>query len=190
MNKKIRLITRTAIMLAMLLVMQFLTKLTGIQLLTGSVVNLLLILATAFCGLFGGLVLGVLSPILAFLLGITPLASFVLVPFIILGNVTYVLGYYFLSKPIDKLENKYVKYVFIILMVVAISFAKYLVINITMLKICLPYILSIKPTKAHDTIINNFTIAYSLVQFFSALIGGSVSLFIPMFKKSLKKVRL
>ena len=69
MNKKIRWITETAVMLALLVCLQALTKPMG-QLVTGSCVNAVLAVSALVGGLGCSLVVALCSPVLAFLLGI------------------------------------------------------------------------------------------------------------------------
>ena len=71
MNKKIRWITETAILLALLVTLQAVTKGFG-QLVTGSCVNAVLAIAALVGGLASGLTVALISPVLAFLLGIAP----------------------------------------------------------------------------------------------------------------------
>lgn len=88
MQKKILWITRTAVVLALLVTVQAVTKSFG-QLVTGSCVNLVLALSVLLAGLPCGLVVALISPILAFLLGIAP--QILTVPAIMAGNSIYVL---------------------------------------------------------------------------------------------------
>lgn len=82
-------IARTAVFLALLVVLQFVTRSLG-QVVTGSCVNLVLAMAALTIGAAGGAVVAVVSPFLAFLLGIGP--KFIqLVPCIAVGNAVYVL---------------------------------------------------------------------------------------------------
>ncbi len=86
-HKQILWITETAVMLALLVVLQAVTKSMG-QFVTGSCVNAVLALSALLSGLSSSLVVAVLSPILAFLLGIAPQA--VTVPAIMAGNAVFV----------------------------------------------------------------------------------------------------
>ena len=94
-KQKVLWITETAILLALLLVFQVVTKPLG-QLVTGSLVNLVLIVAVMVAGLASGLTIAIVSPILASILGISPL--WVLVPFIALGNTVLVLIWHFIAN--------------------------------------------------------------------------------------------
>ena len=87
MNKKIRWITETALLLAMLIVLQSVTKSFG-QIVTGSCVNAVLAIAALVAGTSSGIVIAVVSPVLAFLLNIAPQA--VTVPAIMVGNTVFV----------------------------------------------------------------------------------------------------
>ena len=68
MNKKIRQITESAVLLALLVCLQALTKPMG-QLVTGSCVNAILAIAALLGGLGCGLTVALISPVCAFLLG-------------------------------------------------------------------------------------------------------------------------
>lgn len=87
MDKKIRWMTQTAMMLALLVALQALTKPLG-QLVTGSCVNAVLAISALIGGLGCGLTVALISPVCAFLLGIAP--NFVTVLPIMLGNSCYV----------------------------------------------------------------------------------------------------
>jgi hypothetical protein len=103
-RKQILWITRTAIFIALLIVVQIATKPLG-QLVTGSLVNLILIVSVITCGLSSGLTVAVISPVIATLVGIGP-PFWVLTPFIILGNGTIALIWHFVGNRI--FHKKYV----------------------------------------------------------------------------------
>ena len=63
-------ITTTAVMIVVLVVLQSVTKAGG-QFVTGSCVNLVLAVATMIGGLWCGVVVALVSPFFAFLLGFT-----------------------------------------------------------------------------------------------------------------------
>lgn len=87
-KEKVLLITRTAVLIALLIVFQFATSKLG-QFVTGSLVNMVLVLSAFSVGLYGGLAVAVLSPVFAYLLGISP-PIIQLVPVIMLGNAAIV----------------------------------------------------------------------------------------------------
>ena len=101
MNKKIRWITQTAVMLALLVTLQALTKPMG-QLVTGSFVNAVLAITVLMGGIGCGVTVAVISPVLAFLLQIAP--QVLTVPAIMVGNSVYVVILYYVAGK----NNKYV----------------------------------------------------------------------------------
>jgi thiamine transporter ThiT len=86
-NFTVKWITKTAILLALLIVIQLFRM---PQLITGVIVNFILLLAFVQVDVFSGIIIGLISPVVAFLLGIlaAPLAP--MIPFIMLGNAVYV----------------------------------------------------------------------------------------------------
>lgn len=92
MNQKLRTLTKTALLLAMLICLQWagslipeqLTK----QLITGTLVNCVLAVTALLVGYGGAATVALISPVCAFLLGIAP--NFVTVLPIMLGNTCYV----------------------------------------------------------------------------------------------------
>lgn len=87
MKKRILWITRTAVLLALLVVLQWLTKPWG-QVVTGSCVNGVLAIAALFGGVSCGLTVALVSPVCAYLFGIAP--QILTVPVIMLGNAAFV----------------------------------------------------------------------------------------------------
>lgn len=99
MKRSIRWITETAVLLALVISLQAITKPLG-QLVTGSCVNAILAVAVLFGGLGSGLTVAITSPVLAFLLGIAP--QILTVPVIMIGNAVYVLLLRCLAEPTGK----------------------------------------------------------------------------------------
>ena len=89
-------ITRTAVFIALLVVLQAATASLGNTIITGSVVNMLLVVSVMTCGMMSGLCVAVISPVMAKLIGIGPLWS--LIPFIIAGNITLILTWHFIGN--------------------------------------------------------------------------------------------
>lgn len=87
MNQKVRWITQTAVLLALLVVFQAVTRSFG-QLVTGSCVNAVLAVAVLLAGMSSGVTIALLSPVLAYLLGITQ--QLITVPAIMVGNTVFV----------------------------------------------------------------------------------------------------
>lgn len=92
MNKKVLWITQTAVMLALLICLQWAGSLVTVQpakqLVTGSFVNCVLAVTVLYVGMSSGVTLALVSPVFAFVLQIAP--NFVTVLPIMVGNVCYV----------------------------------------------------------------------------------------------------
>ena len=102
MKKKTLWIAETAVMIALLVALQGLTKPAG-QFVTGSCVNLILGVSTLVGGLWCGLTVALLSPFFAFALGIGP-ALIQIVPAIAVGNIVLVLVLFSLYRKAKKLS--------------------------------------------------------------------------------------
>ena len=96
MKKKTLWIAETAVMIALLVALQGLTKPAG-QFVTGSCVNLILGVSTLVGGLWCGFTVALLSPFFAFLLGIGP-ALIQEVPAIAVGNIALVVQLWFICR--------------------------------------------------------------------------------------------
>lgn len=92
MNKKTRWITETAVMLALLVSLQwagsFVPDPMAKQLITGTMVNCVLAVTVLIAGLSSGITVALISPVCAYLFGIAP--NFITVLPIMLGNSCYV----------------------------------------------------------------------------------------------------
>ncbi len=177
-HNKILWITQTAILLAMLIVLQAATKSLG-QLVTGSCVNAILAVASMFGGLWCGVVIAVLSPVLAFLLGIAP--QLVTVPAIMVGNTVFVVLLYFLAgKEIWK------KLLAWLVAAVAKFAALYAIVVWLICGLLSESLLAAGLLKA--PMLKLLPTMFSFPQLFTALIGGAVAmLMVPVLKKALKK---
>ena len=102
MKKKTLWIAETAVMIALLVALQGLTKPAG-QFVTGSCVNLILGVSTLVGGLWCGLTVALLSPFFAFALGIGP-ALIQIVPAIAVGNIVLVLVLFLICRKAKKLS--------------------------------------------------------------------------------------
>lgn len=87
-KNQLLIITNTALVLALLLTIQFMTRSFG-QFVTGSLVNLLLLVAVLVVDFKSGLFIGAVSPFLANLLGIGP-AFIQIVFFVSLANIIFI----------------------------------------------------------------------------------------------------
>ena len=102
MKKKTLWIAETAVMIALLVALQGLTKPAG-QFVTGSCVNLILGVSTLVGGLWCGLTVALLSPFFPFALGIGP-ALIQIVPAIAVGNIVLVLVLWLICRKAKKLS--------------------------------------------------------------------------------------
>ena len=181
MSKKIRWITETAIMLALLVTLQALTKPAG-QLVTGSCVNTVLAVAALVGGLGSGLTIALISPVLAFLLGIAP--QILTVPAIMAGNAVFVV---LLSLLADKSGKKILKQV---IAWIAAAVAKFAVLYaIVVGLICGVLSESLQASGALKApMLKALPATFSWPQLITALIGGAVALLIvPVLRKALHK---
>ncbi len=171
MSKKTLFITRTAAMLALLIVLQAATKNLG-QFVTGSCVNAVLAAATLLGGFASGLIVAVVSPFLAFLLGIGPKLIEV-VPAIAIGNLALVLILWAIKG--DGALNRVIKWI-------AASVGKFLVLYLLVIQLlCRVMTLPEKMTATFSTM-------FSWPQLITALIGSGIMLLIlPILQKAIRK---
>ena len=182
MKKRIFWITRTAMMLALLIVLQwatsFVPKPAG-QFITGSCVNAVLAVTALLCGISGGVAVALLSPVFAYLFGIAP--NLVAVPAIMLGNTAFVAvlslfanGNCLWRKAVALLLAALSKFILLYLLVVVL--------------ICGPlsgWLISAELMK--KPMVAAMTASFSWPQLITALIGGAVALAIlPVLKKAVK----
>ena len=181
MNKKIRFITETAVMLALLVSLQALTKPMG-QLVTGSCVNAVLAISALVGGLASGITVALISPVLAFLLGIAP--QILTVPAIMVGNTVYVV---LLSLLADKDGKNIVKQIIAWIVAAAAKFsALYIIVVKIICGVMAPSLLAAGTMK--EPMLKVLPATFSWPQLITALIGGAVALLIvPVLRKALKK---
>lgn len=181
MNKKIRWITETAVLLALLVTLQYLTKPMG-QLVTGSCVNAILAVAVLFGGLGSGVTVALISPVLAFLLGIAP--QILTVPAIMVGNTVYVVLLHVLS---DRTGKQIVKQIIAWLVAAVAKFAALYAIVVWVICGLLSEALLASGTMK-PPMLTALPVTFSWPQLITALIGGAIALLIaPVLKKALHK---
>ena len=181
MNKKLRWITETAILLALLVTLQTLTKPMG-QIVTGSCVNTILAVAALVGGLGCGLTVALISPILAFLLGIAP--QILTVPAIMVGNSVYVL---LLSLLSDKTGKNLLKQAIAWAAAAVAKFAAlYAIVVLLICGVLSESLLASGMLKA--PMLTALPATFSWPQLITALIGGAVALaIVPVIRKALHK---
>lgn len=183
MNKKIRWITETAVMLALLVVLQAVTKPLG-QLVTGSCVNAVLALSALLIGMGSGITVALISPVCAFLFGIAP--NFITVLPIMAGNVCFVVllrlitGKAVWRQAVALAAAAGVKFAVLYLLVVKVICG---VASGALLGKKLGSIVMLAPP-----MLQKLPAMFSAPQLFTALIGGGVALLItPVLRTAMHK---
>ena len=181
MNKKVRWITETAVMLALLVTLQALTKPMG-QMVTGSFVNAVLAVTVLLAGLYSGITVALISPVLAYLLGIAP--QILTVPAIMVGNSVYVILLYFIAS---KDSKQIIRQIAAWLAAAAAKFAALYAIVVWL--ICGVFSESLLASGVLKApMLKALPATFSWPQLFTALIGGAVALVIvPVLRKALRK---
>ncbi len=180
-NKKILWICETALLLAVLLVLQTLTKPAG-QLVTGSCVNAVLAITALCVGLGSGLTIAVLSPIFAFLLGIAP--QILTVPAIMAGNAVLVLVLNLLAGKNCPVWQQAAAWL-------AAAVAKFAVLYLLVVQI----ICGLAANALLDAgllkapMLTALPASFTWFQLYTALIGGGVAMLAaPVLRKALAKI--
>ena len=100
MNKRIstKQVTTTALLLALCILFQCMKGLSVY--LTGSAVNCILVIATLYCGLFSGTCIAILTPVVAYFIGATPIVNVIplMMLVIMVGNELLVLCVWLFHK--------------------------------------------------------------------------------------------
>ncbi len=163
-------IALTGIMLAIIIVSQFFKNASVYA--TGSVVNMVLILNTVWCGPVCGALLSVIAPITAFFITGSPLISAVplILPAIMLGNLIYVLVFHFqfrLTKKSSIASKKNIRILLFIAAGVVGAFLKAAFMG-TSINLCIiPFFGANLPAK----MVAAAKLQFSIVQLITALIG-------------------
>lgn len=177
-HEKILWITRTALLLSLLIVLQAATIPLGNNIITGSIVNLMLIISVMTGGLASGITIAVISPVLPTLLGFGPIWP--LVPFIAAGNVVLVLLWHVLGN--RNISGKYVSY---IIAAVAAAIMKFAVLYFCVVRLAVPVILNLPAQQA-----KMISYLFSYPQLITATTGGICAIILlPILKNALNKSR-
>ncbi|MCL1965415.1 MAG: ECF transporter S component [Firmicutes bacterium] len=180
-RKNILWITRTAVLTALLVAAQFLTAPLGNQYVTGSAVNLLLIVSFLTCGLATGLTVAIVSPVCAFLAGVG--FSFPpLIPFVALGNAALVMAWFFwgvlMKSAAPGMRHKTMYY----LLAAAAAVMKFLTLYAGIVLFAIPYLLDLNEKQRVM-----LTLSFSYPQIITAAIGGIIALAVmPPLQKALR----
>ena len=178
MKSKALWVTRTAVMLALLITLQWLTKPLG-QLVTGSCVNAVLAVTVLVCGMSSGVTVALLSPVFAYLLGIAP--QILTVPAIMIGNTAFVVvlrltyGKALWKSAIGLLAAALCKFALLYVLVT------YVICGVLAQPLLAQGLLK-------EPMLKMLPATFSAPQLVTALIGGAVALAIaPVLKKALRK---
>lgn len=176
MRSRILWLTRTAVLIALLVTLQWSTSGLG-QFVTGSCVNAVLAVAALLSGLWSGVVVAILSPFCAFLLGVGP-KLIQIVPAIAVGNLVLVL---LVSVLIGAKKAPVWKQA---VGVVTASVAKFAVLYLLVVQLIVPALGAALAEKQ----IAAFTAMFSWPQLVTALIGSAVAVLIaPVIRKAVTR---
>jgi len=180
MKKNALWIARTAVLIALLIVLQFVTKGLG-QFVTGSCVNLVLGVSALVGGLWCGVTVAFLSPFFAYLLGVAAM-PILLVPGVAVGNIVLVIVLNLLArKPIqEKRGNTTVRRY---MSALAAAVAKFFALWLAVVKFLIP-LAGLPGTK-----VNLLTVTFTWPQLITALIGSCLAVTLaPLLIKATKKI--
>ena len=176
MNKKTKWITETAVMIALLVVLQAVTKSFG-QFVTGSCVNFVLATAALIGGLSCGLTVAIVSPFFAFLLGIGP-AFLPIVPGVSAGNAVLILLLWLLLGKKGPGIGTGTK----VAAVAVAAVCKFLVLFSLIVKIILPML------SLNEKQIGVLSASFSWPQLVTALIGSTLAVLLwPRLSRAIRK---
>ena len=164
LRPKVLWITRTGVFIAMLIAWQAVTAPMKNTLLTGSVVNLLLILSVLLCGTSSGVAVAALSPVMAKLFQIGPLWS--LIPLIATGNIVFVLLWRFIATR-QQPTAQTPRY---LIAAIAAALAKFATLYCLIVRLAVPLWLQLPDPQAQM-----ISATFSVPQLFTAGIGGAVA---------------
>lgn len=178
MESKALWVTRTAVMMALLITLQMVTKSLG-QIVTGSFVNAVLAVSVLVCGLGSGVTVALLSPAFAYLLGIAP--QILTVPAIMIGNTVFVVLLHLICG------KTLWKSVAGLLVAAVCKFAVlYVLVTHVICGVLAQPLLAQGVLK--EPMLKMLPATFSFPQLLTALIGGAVALAIaPVLKKALRK---
>ncbi len=151
-GKTVRWISSTGVLLALTLVIQMLAL---PQFFTGPLVNAFLLLAAVTAGVTSGVVIGLLTPWIAFMRGILPAPLGPLIPFIMIGNAALVIVFSLIRRRRGSL--------FLSGIAVAVAaVAKYLILSNAVI-----WVVEVPPPVAQ---------VMQIPQLITALVGGAIAI--------------
>jgi hypothetical protein len=133
-------------------------------------------------GLTSGLTVAVLSPVLAFLMGIGP-AFPQIVPGVMVGNAVIVLVLWLFVEKLAKGKNSGAAIGIWVSGVIVGAAAKFLTLWLIIVKLVLPMLSALKPKQ-----VQVLSAAFSYPQLITALIGGTLAIIIvPAVRRAIKR---
>ncbi|KHD37804.1 hypothetical protein NL50_06390 [Clostridium acetobutylicum] len=169
MNHDTKKLARAALLLAIAIVFQFIGKnFPDSQVFVGPAVNAILILSAFICGTGLGVMVGVFTPLLAFLLGqLNPMLG-PFIPFVMIGNAIYILCF-------GLLKNKDIILSYIGIIIAAILKFAFLDVSATKLV----GMLHIVPSGNKGHIFNKLLLkSMTIPQLITGLVGGLIAVII------------
>ncbi|MBU5268822.1 ECF transporter S component [Clostridium cochlearium] len=165
--KDVKKLIRASLLLALAIIAQALGRSFPqiSQLFVGSIVNCILLISSLTCSTYLGVLVGALTPVLAWVIGQLPAPMGPFVPFIAIGNGIYIIFFALIYKR----EESFRKY----LSFIVSSIFKYFFLFLSSTKLI--YVLNISiPQK----VANKLAIMMGFPQLITALIGGALALFL------------
>lgn len=163
LDKNVNKLVKSGLLLAIAIVFQLIGKTFPqiSQFLVGPVVNSILILTTMICGLWYGIGIGVLTPLLAWLLGQLPAPFGPFIPFIMVGNAIFIILFYLFKnrkngEAIGIVLGAFFKFLFLF-------FSATTVVKV------LKFIINVQ-------ILNKLALAMGVLQLVTAIAGGILAL--------------
>ena len=152
-----------ALFLGMMIVIQLLGRFNPdfSRIFVGPMINALFLLAVIFCGRRYGMLLAVISPLMAFMTGQLNPALAPFVPFIMLGNLSLVIPFSFLQKNFSRC----------VIGIIVGSGLKFFVMFMAARYAVPVFGLPISPALQQK-----LPVAFGIVQFYAALLGGAIAL--------------
>ncbi len=180
MSKKALSLTQTAVLLALIVVIEYLMVGPQYILIKGSIVNLILVVATLLIGLPAGILISIFTPLLAVVTG--HLALPVLAPVVALGNLVFVLIWWLIVRHVKETKSV-MNYLIAVVVSSLVKFAfLYLAVAWYILPVVLKGIVAKKPPLKVALLAQ-----FGMPQLITAVIGGVIAMLIlPRLAKAIQ----
>jgi len=180
MKNNVRILTRTAVLIALTLVFQNLRLIPVIgsgpqsQYIVGSLVNATLIIAVGTVNIYAAMTVGIIAPVVAYMQGQLPAILPYMIPIVAIGNIVYVFMYYLLEKKsvfAGIISGAVVKFAFLFFAV----------------RIMLNLVKNMLPENMFNKVAATLSAGFSWPQLVTALLGGIIAVIII---KALKRAQV